>query len=371
MTKPMKNDSHTLATDDAWARMQQSLAREPVNPVWEVWGQQMEDEPSNSESSAAQATAAAAGVPVQLQQAGDSVHIQTKNEALRRPRMNRRRKWAITAAAAVIVGTVLATPVGNTAMAAILNQFRMQEAAVIDESDLRNIFYQVNGNGAVSEAQNRFGAFTTSSGGFSGELPIIQVQEKLGYSTLSGEMFKSVPSVYVESSQDITLRLNVDEVNQALQRLGSDELLPESVDGKPITLHMPEIVSYNLSTDSDHWANVTQMNTPVITVDPSIDVAEALKAVLNFPLLPDHLKANLQQSRVLSGEIPVPLIKGETAEELTVAGTLVIVDAHEYNSGTIYQAAWVKDGQMFEFDGGDVYQDKDEFLTRLQELITQ
>lgn len=374
MTTPMNKISHRTATDDAWAKMQQALANEPVNPVWEVWGQQTQAPDAGVQGSEADIETISTTAPVQelqVLQTEVSSGKQAGRETLRRPKMSRSRKWAATAAAAAILGVVLATPVGNTAMAAILNQFRMQEAAVVNESDLRNIFYQMNENGTISEAVNKFGTFTSSSGGFSGELPAGQMQEKLGYSPISGDMFDSITNVYVSHSQDATLILNVDAVNQALQRLGSDQLLPESVDGKPITLHMPESVNYDLSTGNNQWANLTQMNTPTIVVDPSIDVEEALKAVLNFPLLPDQWKTNLQQSRVLSGEIPMPLLKGEFAEELTIGGTLVIVNTNEYSEGPVYHATWVKDGQLFDFSGGNLFKDKEKFLTQLQELISQ
>ncbi|UQZ36567.1 hypothetical protein C2I18_25325 [Paenibacillus sp. PK3_47] len=374
MNKDSHTDSHTSSTDEAWTRLQASLAKEPVNPVWAAWGQQSASPDPGHEGEASNMQPAVTEPPVQEQQnmqGKEPFGKQPAHKTLRRPKMNRRRKWTAAAAAALIVGAVLATPVGNTAMAAILNQFRMQEGAVIEESDLRNIFYQVNEGGAFSEADNKFGIFTTSAGDLGGELPVGQLQEKLGYSALSSPMFDSINTVYVMNSRDATLTLNVDEVNQALMRLGSDQLLPQSVDGKPITLHMPEVVSYNLSADNNRWAYVTQMNTPTITVDPSIDVTEALKAVLNFPLLPDQWKNYLEQSRVLSGEIPMPLIKGETAEELTVGGTLVIMDTDEYGRGANYRAVWVKDGQMFEFSGGDIYQDKEEYLNKLQELISQ
>jgi hypothetical protein len=374
MTTPLNKNSHPSATDDAWAKMQQALANEPVNPVWEVWGQQTQAPDAGIQGSEADIETINTTAPVQELQEMQTAVSSGKQEGgvtMRRPKMSRRRKWAVTAAAAAILGVVLATPVGNTAMAAILNQFRMQEAAVVNESDLRNIFYQMNEDGTISEAVNKFGTFTSSSGGFGGELPAGQMQEKLGYSPISGDMFDSITNVYVSHSQDATLILNVDAVNQALQRLGSDQLLPESVDGKPITLHMPESVNYDLSTGNNQWANLTQMNTPTIIVDPSIDVEEALKAVLNFPLLPDQWKTNLQQSRVLSGELPMPLLKGEFAEELTIGGTLVIVNTNEYSEGPVYHATWVKDGQLFDFSGGNLFKDKEKFLTQLQELISQ
>lgn len=364
MTNPVHKDSSIEATDEAWAKLQQTLAREPVNPAWAAWKQ-----PAND------LTGSGAAIVEDQGQRGHGPTVtetaaKQQQQVVRRPRMNRRRKWAIAAAAVAGFAVILSTPVGNTAMAAILNQFRMQQVTIVDESDLRDLFYQVNEGGTVSEAVNAFGTFTTASGEISGELPKDKMMETLGYKALSGEMFNSIDSVQILNSREATLTLNVEAVNQALKRLGAEQLLPESVDGKAITLHMPEIATYDLSTDDQHWASLSQMNTPTVIVDPSIGVAEALNAVLNFPLLPESWKTNLQQSRILSGELPMPLVKGSLAEEITVGGTPVILQQYDYNQGTQFHAVWVRHGQMFEFSGGNVYPVKAEFIAKLQELIS-
>ncbi|WP_379148662.1 hypothetical protein [Paenibacillus sp. sgz500992] len=372
MTNPIKHESDQLNMDEAWARLQDSIAQEPVNPVWAAWGQQSttNNDPLINAASTAGTPGGRTAMTQITGQADSATEGKKTGKRPRRPQMNRRRKWAATAASVAIFAAILATPVGSTAMAAILNQFRMQEPTVVNESDLRNIFNQISEGGTVGEAASKFGAVSSSSGTIDGAVPINDLQKTLGYSAVSGEGFDQVKSAWISSSQEMTLTLNVDAVNEALLRLGSDQLLPESIDGKPITLAIPEIVRYDLSTDNEHWASFTQMNTPIVTVDPSIDVEEAVKAVLDFPLLPDHLKSSLQQSRILSGDIPLPLIKGQFSEEITIDGTPVIFNKNEYGRGTQYSATWVKNGQLFDFSGGEVYSDKDEFMTKLQELIT-
>lgn len=373
MTNPIKHESDQQNTDEAWARLQDSIAIEPVNPVWATWGQQAETK-GDSFNSVASTAVTAEGKNTLQQVTGKAAVTEDIKQAGRRPRrpvMSRRRKWAATAAGVAIFAAILATPVGNTAMAAILNQFRMQEATVVNESDLQNIFYQINEGGTVGEAANKFGAFSSANGTVNGKLPVSELQQTLGYSAVSGEGFDQVKTVWINPSQEITFTLNVDAVNEALLRLGSNQLLPESIDGKPISLAIPEIVTYDLSTDNKGWASLSQMNTPIVTVDPSIDVQEAVKAVLDFPLLPDHLKSSLQQSRILSGDIPLPLIKGQGSEEITIDGTSVILRVNEYSRGEQYSATWVKNGQLFDFSGGELYPDKAKFMTKLQELIRQ
>jgi hypothetical protein len=365
-----KQDKDKQSTDEAWVKLQSKLENEPYNPQWTKWRKnteaQVEDsvnlsQPENLENLESEST------PTVVQ----DILVTTHDKKVQRPRrlrMNRRRKLGVVAASVAVFAVILATPIGNTAMASILNQFRMEQVTVVHESDLRNIFTQVAEDGELNRSINQFGEFTNASGAYIGELPADQLKATLGYPAKTAALVEGHNSVTVGASQDITLNLKVDEVNKALEKIGAEHLLPESIDGKPITLHIPEFVNYNLSSDETHWASLSQMNAPVLNVDPSIKVEEALEAVMNFPLLPDYLKTSLMQSRVLSGEIPMPLIAGENTEQITVGDTLVIVDNYEYSRGPVYQATWIQDGQLFNLSG-ELYSSKEKLMTKVQELI--
>ncbi|NOU81960.1 hypothetical protein GC101_24150 [Paenibacillus sp. LMG 31459] len=374
MNSRANGNSQPVGTDEAWAKLQEKLGQEPVNPVWAEWGKQEAALAAQTEETVITDSAASGINSISSVRARENTGSELPQNSIRksrRPVLSRSRKWAAAAAGVAIFAAILATPVGNTAMAAILNQFRMQDVAVVEESDLRDMFYQVSGEGDFHKTMNSFGTFSIANGTVEGKLPVGEIQGVLGYEPLKGQDITGMKTVEVSPSRDITLTLNVDEVNQALKRVGSNDLLPESVDGKPLTLHLPEIVNYDLSPDQEHWATLSQMNTPVVTVDPSIDIDEALDAVVNFPLIPDYLRSDLQKSRILSGDIPMPLIKGSNDEQITVADTPVILTEMKFSRGYSYSAVWVQDGQMLQLTGGDVYPDRDKFIQKVQELITQ
>lgn len=359
-----------LNTDEAWAKLQSKLDSEPVNPAWALWGhktQTISEELDSVGNNASAPDSGSESEPSTEQDNFDGISNKTGRRSQRK-RMTRRRKWSIVAASIAVFTAVLATPIGNTAMASILNQFRMQEVTVVEEGDLNNIFNQVTENGTVGEAMNRFGTFTNTTGTIRGEFPVDKLQETLGYAPPSGTLLENVTTAYINNSSEVTMNLNIEAVNKTMKQLGAEHLLPESIDGKPITFHIPEIVNYDLSSDND-WANLSQMNTPTLTVDSSIKVEEALEAVINCPLLPDNLKTSLQQSSILTGEIPMPLIKGDQAEQITVNGTSVILNQYNYNQGPVFSAVWVQNGQLFELNGGSVYSSKEQFFDKLQELI--
>ncbi|MEK3877491.1 hypothetical protein [Paenibacillus sp. FSL M7-0420] len=360
-------------TDAAWAKLQEKLEDEPVNPVWATWGKQestLEEQTANADRSDRTEPAADEVLPAaKAEHLAAAESVQKTGRKTSRP-MSRSRKWAAAAAGVAIFAAVLATPVGNTAMAALLNQFKMQEATVVEESDLRDMFYQASEDGNFSQTMNSFGDISSVNGSISGEIPVGKIQGLLGYEPLKGANIAAAKTADVSPSRDITLTLKVDEVNKALKRLGSDNLLPTSVDGKPITLHIPEQVYYDLGT-GQHWGSLSQMNTPVVTVDPSVDLDEAIDAVVNFPLIPDNLRSSLQKSRILSGDLPMPLIKGSHDEQITVAGTQVILTEMKFSNSNSYMAVWVQKGQVLQLSGGDLYPDREQFLQKVQELITQ
>ncbi|MBY3620569.1 hypothetical protein HGO21_13515 [Acinetobacter sp. CUI P1] len=365
-----KQDKDKQSTDEAWAKLQSKLENEPYNPQWAKWSQKTEintEDAINFSQPADVEKFESEPAPTVAQ----DILVASHDKQVKRPRrlrMNRRRKFGAVVASVAVFAVILATPIGNTAMASLLNQFRMEQVTVVHESDLRNIFTQVAEDGELNRSINQFGEFTNASGAYIGELPADQLKATLGYPAKNAALGEGKNTVTVGASQDITLNLKVDEVNKALKKIGAEHLLPESIDGKPITLHIPEIVNYNLSSDETHWASLSQMNAPVLNVDPSIKVEEALEAIVNFPLLPDYLKTRLMQSRVLSGEIPMPLIAGENTEQITVGDTLVIVDNYEYSRGPVYQATWIQDGQLFNLSG-ELYSSKEKLMTKVQELI--
>lgn len=366
MTTHPHNSGEDKRTREAWERLQEKLATEPVNDKWETWGTQSKQN----------------GLKLADALPGPAVSAAASNEASRptteapapaktsRRRASSARKWAAAAAAVVIIGAVLATPMGNNALAAILNQFRVQEIATVDGDTLESLFNQLVPGETLSK-DNTFGQFTTKGGTVQGEFTREQAASRLGYQLLPSDLTGGEEKVYISPSNEITMKMNVEEVNQAMQRVGATKLLPGSIDGKAITLTLHESVTYDLNTDQEHWASLAQMQAPEITVDPSVDVEEALEAVLQLPILPAGLKNQLQQSSILSGSIPIPYIVDKSAktDEHTIGGTKVLVEEREYSSMTDRTAIWIKDGQLFHFDGGSAYATETDFMNKLKELV--
>jgi hypothetical protein len=298
--------------------------------------------------------------------------------------MKRNSKWLSGALAASVLAVTLFTPVGNKALASILNKFRMEQVTVVQENEVQQIMNGFFSDGQSRESVNKFGIFTQTSGTTNGDYTI-EAAEKLLNRKIIKPQGIDLPDnkVYISSKNELTFNLHVDEVNKALQKLGAKKLLPQSIDGKPIKLIFGESVNFSQQVkQGDLEANYSfsQMAVPSVEVDPSIPVDEALDAVLDFPFLPDHLKNDIKNSGALSGgSLPLPIIADGTVEKRTVKGVEVVMtkqtyETHDNNGKQIdshhYSLTWVKDGQLYNLNGNG-FPDENAIFAKAEEWIVQ
>ncbi|OXM83301.1 hypothetical protein [Paenibacillus rigui] len=379
MTEYKKNEQEF--TDAAWSRLQEKLAQEPRHEQWSRWSQQHPDAAAPLLTTAP-SVVTAAGLPAAESNltglsAGPDTAPAAKRGAAFGGWLTKHKKWVSGAAAAIVLTAVIATPAGNEALASILNKFRMQQLTVVQENDLQAILNGAFEDGKEREAINKFGTFTQTSGKAFGEMTTEEAAKKLGHKLFIPKEFNTKDrSIYVSPSQTITFKMNVDEVNKAMTRLGAKKLLPASVDGKPITLETGEAIHLYVQSDPDSKRSpgysLSQLPVPTITVDPSIKVAEALDAVLQFPMLPQSLKESLQTANVLNGgAVPMPVIANGQTEKTKVEGVEVIVTTMEYGHGQdkMLSATWIDHGQLLRLDGSNALTDRQALLAKVSELI--
>ncbi|TBL80663.1 hypothetical protein [Paenibacillus thalictri] len=387
-------------TDAAWAKLQQKLKLEPEQPQWAQWSETYSADAaltgSNRVREAEESTASAGSMlssdaPAAADEADPAARYGTAADSRADRSANRsgafgswlrkRKRWIAAVAAVAVVAVTVATPTGNQALAAILNSFRMQQLTVVQQNDLQTLLNSAFGDGKEREAINKFGTFTNVSGKSMPEVEASEAAKVVGHKVIFPKEY-NMKKVYISPSNSITFRMNVDEVNKTMKRLGAKKLLPESVDGKPITLEMGPMVHLYVLQGSDEKRDVpipgysfSQTPVPTVTVDPSIPVSEALDAVLQFPLLPEGLKENLKTASVLQGgSIPLPIIENGQVEKVKLAGVDVIITTNTYDRGVegqraYYSATWVKDGQLYRLDGSNALTDRQAVVNKATELI--
>lgn len=373
-TEPFDKAYENERTEEAWRKLREKLAGEAPGEQWKTWAEAAKRGQGNQamEGFGADVAGDETDRRVGEEPFGEAVSANAaaqEQPARKRMRMSRRRKWSAAAAACLVLGAVIATPAGNEALAAILNQFRAQQITVVNEGDLRSLFESVGGGEAnFRETVNKFGTYTTESGKVEGEFTIAEAERLLGYKPVVAA--SDGKKVSISPSTTVSFKMNVGEVNDVMKRLGATTLMPEAIDGKPVTLELGERVYYDgesLGAKGEEWAYLYEQKAPVVTVDPSVPVEEALEAVLDFPLLPDYLKRDLQQSRILEGKLPIPMIEGQQTEKLDVEGTQVVLTSDGDNAG--FRAAWIHDGRLYEFEGGNLFKTREAVLKKIGELI--
>jgi CBS domain-containing protein len=252
-----------------------------------------------------------------------------------------------------------------------MNKFRMQQVTVVQQDDLQQLMQGASKLGETRESVNRFGAYTQTSGKISVEMDVEEAAKKLGRTIVVPKDFdvKDMRAM-ISQSNTITLNIHVDEVNKAMSKLGAKKLLPASIDGKPITLETGEVVSLYARNGKNPSYSFTQQPVPVVTVDPSIPVSEALDAVVHFPLLPESLKQSLQKTSFLSGgAVPLPVIAKGQSEKIAVGNIDAVITITDYGRA-YYTATWVKNGQLYMLNGmSDIFASRQAFVDKVTELV--
>jgi hypothetical protein len=381
MNNSESNQDNDQMIDVAWERLQKQLVKEPVNSQWARWSKQQQERKNvTPDEISVQRSATVSGLEPFMTPPEAAV-VLPESFTRKNSWFKKHRKWVSGIAAASVLAVTLITPAGNQALAAILNKFHMQQMTVVKEDELQQMMNTIFTDGESREAVNKFGAISRKSGTINGEYTLKDAERLLNRKLIMpGNFDPNTEKVHISASNELTMTLKVDEVNKTLTRLGAAKLLPNSVDGKPITLKLGEAVSLSRQVQKDgngYYYSFTQLAVPVIEVDPSIPVSEALEAVIQFPLLPDYIKNNLKTSGALdNGNIPLPIVTNGNAEKLTIQGVEAVLTVNNYgnkeagNRLAYYNLIWIKNGKVYSVNGSG-FADRAALVAFAEELIKQ
>lgn len=380
----------------AWARLEQRLQAEKASPMWEKWEAELVR--SCEEQNTLTGGQRVISIEEQVNRQGNSVPLgraghergaaaivslpggETAEPAPSAAKPKAPRRWlkrhagkAMAACAAAVLAVVIATPSANEALAAWLNQFRMDDVMVVQEDDLESLWSSFSFRGEETrESINRFGTFENKPTGEPKTISLMQAEEELGFAIpdikLSDKQLVEASSF---GAQVLSLKLNVEEVNKAMRKLGADKLLPASVDGKEIKMNTGSGISVSYRQENgdgtEKSVGVHYNQSPSIQVDPSVDMKEAYEALIRFPALPEHLRNDLQQAVDLEeGKIPLPLLSNERVEKLTIEGTNVYLESYDESRYT--SVIWLQDGDVVSA-GFSGFEDRSEIEAILTELV--
>lgn len=365
-TNDALNKKEQEQTAAAWARLEEQLQAAEQSPLWKQWEERGQSDHAAYEENGASEAASASPQALALrsisaQEQTNSVPLgsarRTTGEAESKSgKSGAARRWlkrnmgkTAAACAAAIITVVIATPSTNEALAAWLNTFRMDNVMVVQENDLVSLMNSFINEGETLEMSNRFGDFEQTSHGNWQQLTPEKAAKQLGFDIPAITVADSqVINISSTSSQTFKFNLKVDEINQAMRKLGAEKLLPSSVDGKQITFDTGKSTQISYSPKEGdalgHRVWINYLEVPTIQVDPSVDVKDAFEAVVRFPALPDHMRTSLLQASSLEdGKIPMPLITKGDPKKISIKGVDVYV---EQSDSKYLNATWLEKGYI-------------------------
>ncbi len=202
--------------------------------------------------------------------------------------------------------------------------FRVQEIETVSitQSDIHELDSMMRqGNGEVSIDNIGTFEFSTNGEEFFNENP-----ENLNEITSAFSDVKVIESAsgmeleYLSIIPKSTVRftLDVKSTNEILTYLGSEEMLPESLDQKSFEVSADKLASYTfVSKQNDNGEqasiNVAIMREPQIGLPKDVDAKDVVKALANSGLIPSEIKKQLMGIKGLESVIPIPYSEEQTS----------------------------------------------------------
>ncbi|MDF2935377.1 MAG: hypothetical protein K0Q90_750 [Paenibacillaceae bacterium] len=283
-----------------------------------------------------------------------------------KPGRRRLRRLAAGAAAAVVAVSLFTTPLGDRAMAAMMQTFRVQHLAGVgisadDLTTISHLLERGSPEGDQSFNLAQFGSLTQSGGGESSIISWMEANQRLGGSLLK---LDNASQPEYQPATSLTFKLNVPAVNRMLTRLGSPTTLPAQADGKAIGLEIPAGIATE-GTLSGKPVRLLQFGKPELTVEGGIDPATVREAILGLPVLPDSLRTKLAAIGDWQNTLPVPAYEGVT-KTLRLGGH----DALMVTDDNSRYAFWIEGSRMGLLSGSvQDFPAEAAFLQAAEELV--
>ncbi|MBC9783633.1 DUF4367 domain-containing protein [Heliobacterium chlorum] len=158
-------------------------------------------------------------------------------------------------------------------------------------------------------------------------------------------------------------QLNVPQVNQLLQSLGSKTLLPQDLSGKAFRIRIPPgLRTEYIQPDGRKVFTLNQFDSPEVTVPEGVDANALRSALLDLPILPTELRTQLSAIGDWKNTMIVPYAE-DRMEKVTINGVEGLY-AQNLHMGRSF-LFWVDKGVLYQLDGS---LDKGEALKVAQSL---
>lgn len=226
------------------------------------------------------------------------------------------KRWSIAAALVLILGVTAYVPSFRTAVADLLQVFRVEkmQTLTLTSQDMMAIQNALEQGGSDINLEN-FGRIETSGETQERKISRTEITQLLPFKPLLAANQEGEYRVVKTPSVVITPK--VDNVNQLLKSLGSEDLLPRELDGQTFKVTMAD-------TFVADYKDYTLMagTSPELQVPPGVDMKAVLRPLINLPIWPQGVREQLATIDDLEHTLVVP---GQKVEKVSVNGSPAII----------------------------------------------
>ncbi len=263
------------------------------------------------------------------------------------------KRIAAAAIVTILAGSMAFAPVRSMA-AQFLQVFRAEKLATVSISinELQEIKNAIEkGTGSID--LNIFGKIEFEGQRKSTEVTLEEIKNAADFPVRLPDY---VPEGYAASGAllaspfKVNFNLDVPKVNQLINSLGGQKLLPEAITGKNFSVAFKQSANLNYRSVDGARITINQGKSPEINVDEGVDILELRAAMLDLPILSDQLKQQIAGVEDWEHTLIIPNVDG-TTQEVTVNGTKGVF----VNQGSAPElTATIKDGTDPDVHGGSV-----------------
>ncbi|EHQ89187.1 DUF4367 domain-containing protein [Desulfosporosinus youngiae] len=281
--------------------------------------------------------------------------INTDNKGVLNPMIKYRKFVAAACAVALVTVCVTVQPV-KSAIASALSIFRVQNVKGITLSlkDLQQIENKLSsGQGEIS--LDKMGSIKRQGGQKRTSSPE-EVKNLPDIVAFPSALDRVIPDVDIVEPESIDFTLNAKNVNQIMKSYGATKLLPDNIDGKTFRVDFASQVTFDYRVDNKS-IEITQTKAPQITVPDGVNVDDIYNAVIEMPILPQNLQAQLKSIKDWKTTLYIPDVDAKNTEvDINGAKGYKRTSADKLHSAVI----WYNKGVIYTISGNT---DSEEILT--------
>lgn len=264
-------------------------------------------------------------------------------------------RWStrpLAGAAALALGmAVLGTPVGRSAAADFLAQFRSEQLAVVaidPEQDMAALA-ELEQLGTVSGDQAAFAGTQVSS--------TRAAARQVGFNVVTPDPsllppdVRPTPRVRVSQPGEVRFTFDRDRAQRWFESRGEQPVLPERFDGSSLVVSLPPAVVLEYpSTDGIPGLIVGQARPVEASTEGGVSLEEMRAFLLQMPGLSERTRSQLESIGDWRSTLPLPVPAGAVDWESTT------IDGHDAflltdQSGLLNAMVWQRDGFIYGVGG--------------------